>query len=213
MQAAVWNESFLQSTRGRVLLLLRNGTATVEELAQALELTDNAVRVHLAALERDGLIVSRGPRREGTVGKPAIVYEITLAAETQFSRAYLPLLTTLLGALGDRITGKELRALMREVGRRLAPASPSSAPQSVLSRAESASQLLNALGGVTSVKREGKNYRIEGASCPLSVAVSARSEVCEAVRTMLTEVTGCEVAECCKRGEKNQCTFVVEQAG
>jgi predicted ArsR family transcriptional regulator len=54
---------FLETTRGRVLAHLRRGPATVEELAQALGLTDNAIRPHLTALERDGLVRQTGVRR------------------------------------------------------------------------------------------------------------------------------------------------------
>ena len=50
------DERFFASTRGRVTTLLRQGDRTVEELAQALGLTDNAVRAHLVTLERDGLV-------------------------------------------------------------------------------------------------------------------------------------------------------------
>jgi predicted ArsR family transcriptional regulator len=57
---------FLETTRGRVLAHLRRGPTTVEELAQALDLTDNAIRA-LTTLDRDGLVrqtgVRRGPRR------------------------------------------------------------------------------------------------------------------------------------------------------
>src|SRR3954468_1664074 len=139
---AVWNETFLQSTRGRVLTLLRAGPRTVEELAQALELTDNAVRVHLASLERDGLVRSAGPRRDGAVGKPAILYEVTVAAETQLSRAYVPLLTALLATLGEKTTTRELRSIMRDVGKRLG-AQQFARSASVAARVEAASQLLN----------------------------------------------------------------------
>jgi predicted ArsR family transcriptional regulator len=124
------------------------------------------------------------------------------------SRAYAPLLSTLLAALGEKITPRELRALMRDVGKRMAATHISHA-SSIPARVEAASQLLNALGGMTSVHREGKTLSIQGASCPLSVAVSVRPEVCEAVRTMLTEVVGVEVTECCRRGARNQCRFAI----
>ncbi len=208
MSGAPWSEGFLESTRGRVLTLLRGAPATVEELAQTLELTDNAVRAHLSALERDGLIRSRGARRDGSVGKPATLYSISSAAETAFSRAYVPLLSTLLTALGEKLPIRELKALMRDVGKRLAGV-PLPATATARVRAEAASGILNSLGGLTTVKRDGKDYRVEGVTCPLSVAVSARPEVCEAVRTLLSESTGSEVIECCRRGERNQCTFVV----
>ena len=38
-------------------------TKTVNELAEELELTDNAVRAHLLSLERDGLIKQSGIQR------------------------------------------------------------------------------------------------------------------------------------------------------
>jgi predicted ArsR family transcriptional regulator len=54
MQLSHRNQRFFASTRGRIVTLLRRSSHTVEELAQALDLTDNAVRAHLATLERDG---------------------------------------------------------------------------------------------------------------------------------------------------------------
>lgn len=68
------NQRFFASTRGRIVLLLRRSSRTAGELAQALALTDNAVRSHLATLERDGLVRQGGERRGGA--KPAIVYEL-----------------------------------------------------------------------------------------------------------------------------------------
>jgi predicted ArsR family transcriptional regulator len=58
-------ERFFGSTRGRLVRLLRGAARTVEELAAALALTDNAVRAHLATLERDGLVQQAGVRRGG----------------------------------------------------------------------------------------------------------------------------------------------------
>ncbi|MDQ4000884.1 MAG: winged helix-turn-helix domain-containing protein, partial [Actinomycetota bacterium] len=76
--AANWDEKFFESTRGQVVALLRRSDRTVEELARALGLTDNGVRVHLAVLERDGIVRQRGSvRRSSGGGKPAYVYELT----------------------------------------------------------------------------------------------------------------------------------------
>jgi len=40
-------------------MLLCHAGCTVEELAQALDLTDNGVRAHLTTLERDGIVRQR----------------------------------------------------------------------------------------------------------------------------------------------------------
>ena len=77
-----WNQRFFASTRGRIVMLLRRASRTVDELAQALNLTDNAVRAHLATLERDGFVRQLGERRGN--GKPAYIYELSLDAEQLF---------------------------------------------------------------------------------------------------------------------------------
>ena len=199
---------FHDSTRGRIVGLLRRGAKTVEELAAELGLTDNAVRLHLGTLERDGIVAAKGVRRGGGVGKPATEYEIAASAEPSFSEAYIPFLTTLLASVGEKLGSTELRAIMRDVGKRLAAANPAMAgdPQA---QAHRASQILNALGGVTTVEREGSRYAIKGCSCPLSVAVNERAEVCLAVQTMLRDVTGLTVKEDCDRSERPRCHFVV----
>jgi predicted ArsR family transcriptional regulator len=48
------NLRFFTSTRGKIVTLLRRASRTIEELAQALDLTDNAVRAQIATLERGG---------------------------------------------------------------------------------------------------------------------------------------------------------------
>ncbi|HET9426439.1 MAG TPA: ArsR family transcriptional regulator [Gemmatimonadaceae bacterium] len=200
---------FFESTRGRIVTLLRRGPRTVEELAGDLELTDNAVRLHLGTLERDGIVQAKGVRRSGSVGKPATEYEIAAAAEPSFSEAYIPFLTSLLGAVGQKLGSTELRAVMRDVGHRLASSAPAPSGDP-MARAERASQLLNALGGVTTVEREpGGRIAIKGCSCPLSVAVNERAEVCLAVQTMLRDVTGVAIREECDRSERPRCHFAL----
>jgi len=112
MSTTQWDDRFLASTKGRILALLRRGGRTVDELAAAVELSDNAIRPHLAALERDGIVRQRGARPTG--GKPAAVYKVTPDAERLFTRAYIPLLTELVRTLSERMTSAELEALLRE---------------------------------------------------------------------------------------------------
>src|SRR2546423_10622510 len=113
-----WNQRFFESTRGRIITLLRRASRTVEELAQALQLTDNAVRAHLATLERDGLVRQRGIRRGS--GKPSYVYELSPDAETLFPKAYGPIMRQLLEVLCEQMSPEQVEALLRMTGRRIA---------------------------------------------------------------------------------------------
>ena len=78
----------LTSTRGQIILLLREKPRTVLELAEAVGLTDNAVRAHLATLERDGLVHQRGGARAG-FRKPHFSYELTTEADERFPKPTL----------------------------------------------------------------------------------------------------------------------------
>jgi len=46
-QTGPLNKRFLETTRGQILSLIRRDARTVEDLAAALELSDNSVRNHL----------------------------------------------------------------------------------------------------------------------------------------------------------------------
>ncbi|HSL72024.1 MAG TPA: ArsR family transcriptional regulator, partial [Longimicrobiales bacterium] len=196
-----------EKTRARVIDLLRRGYQTVDELAAALGLTDNAVRMHLAGLERAGIVHARGVRRRGTAGKPATIYEITPEAEPSFSRAYPPVLAALVDVLSERLGSAELEAILREVGARMG--SGQAVPAGTLQkRVKAASLLLNQLGGVTTVEQSNaKHVVLRGAGCPLGVAVQHHPEVCRLVQEMLTELVGVAPTECCQRGDRPSCAF------
>ncbi len=203
-----WSQKFYGSTRGRIVALLRRTSSTVDQIAASLGLTDNAVRAHLATLERDGIVEQRVSKRSG-VGKPAYTYHLTAEADRLLSRAYIPILGELLNELAERLPPAELDAIMRAVGRRLAAGhTVQSAP--LRDRVESAARLLNELGGVTEIEEPDGALRIRGFSCPLSAAVPAHPEVCSAIETLLAEVIGLPVRERCDRAsDKARCCFEI----
>lgn len=204
-----WNQRFFESTRGRIIILLRRASCTVEELAQALDLTDNAVRAHLATLERDGLVRQRGARRGS--GKPAFVYELTPETEQLFPKAYGAVLRELLNVLNEHIPPDEVEALLRIVGRRIA-AEWHMPPGNLRTRLEGAVDVLNELGGMAELELRDDTYSIHGYSCPLAAAVPGHPEVCRLAETLLTELVGVPVHEQCERDEMPCCCFVVPYA-
>jgi len=209
MEQRRWNDRLMGSTRGRVITLLRRSQHTVNELADALGLTDNAVRTHLAALERDRLVALSGVRRG--VGKPAHVYALTPEADSLFPRAYGVVLRTLLDALRQRLPAGDVDALVTEVGARLGGAFPRAAGE-LSRRAEAAVAVLAELGGVAEARVDGGAVSIRGFGCPLREAVHGHPEVCRIAAALLGEVVGYEVTECCDRGEAPSCHFTFAAA-
>jgi predicted ArsR family transcriptional regulator len=212
MSAPRFSSRFLDTTRGQIVGLLRRGTRTVDDLARALGLTSNAVRNHLATLERDGLVGQEGVRRSPGAGKPAVVYEVRTEAEPLFSLAYPPVLTTMLDVIASELPADQVDALLREVGRRLARGAGGQASGTLEQRAHAAAAVLAALGGEVDVRTEADAIRLHGHGCPLSAAVSRHPRVCHAVETLVAEVMGVPVRECCSHGARPSCGFAVDAA-
>ena len=197
---------FRASAQGRVLDRLRRAPQTVDELASTLGVTGNAVRSHLSALEREGL-VRRGELRPGK-RRPSQTYRLAPRAEALFCQAYAPFLESLLRVAARRLRPAELEDLLRRAGRGLA-ASP--AGRSLRGRVKAAAALLERLGGVTRVEasREGA-FILLGASCPLAAAVRAHASVCDAVETLVAEMTRSRARQRCRRTEQPpQCRIEV----
>jgi predicted ArsR family transcriptional regulator len=187
--------------------LLRRGGRAVEELAQKLDLTDNGVRVHLATLERDGIVRQRGSKRPGSGGgKPAYIYELTLEAGELFPKAYEPVLSQLLDVLAVQLGPQESQALLRSVGHRIAEGQ--TVPEDrVHGRLEVAVGVLNELGGLAELEERDGSFVIHSYSCPLGGVAPDHPEVCGMVETMITELAEVAVYEHCDRGERPRCCF------
>ena len=200
-----WNRWFFASTRGQIITLLRRSSRTVDELAQALDLTHTAVRAHLAALERDGLVLQRSERRGS--GKPSAVYDLTPAAEYLFPKSYSQLLDQLLDVLGEHLPPDEVETLLREAGRRLA-AEWKLPPGELRVRLEAAAELLNELGGLMEREAGEKTFSIRGYRCPFAALVREHPEVCRLAETLLSELVGVPMQEHCLRTGPVPCRFV-----
>jgi predicted ArsR family transcriptional regulator len=203
------SQRFLETTRGRIVALLRCQARTVEELAQALDLTDNAVRAHLATLERDGMVRQSGARRSPGAGKPATVYELSSDAEAVLSRAYPPVLSALLEELVAQLPANQTEALLAGVGRRLAAPLLPPPTASFRARLDAAVGVLNALGGAAELEEQDGAAVIRGCGCPLASVVARRPEMCHAVEALLSEVVGVQVRQCCRHGNRPSCCFEI----
>jgi predicted ArsR family transcriptional regulator len=205
-----WSNRFLASTRGKVVQLLRRGSASVNELAEALDLTDNAIRSHLNTLERDGLVAPSGKRP--AVRKPETLYALTPDADQLFPQAYHLLLNRLLDAVARRMTPEEIERMLREVGRDLGMAQmPSSADATLRERVERATEVLKGIGGLADIEEDG-GIVIRGYSCPLSAAVQLHPNVCKIAESLLAEVIQAPVHEMCDRSGPPRCAFRVENS-
>jgi predicted ArsR family transcriptional regulator len=194
-----------------VLTLLQKGKHTVSELSSALGLTDNAVRAHITALERDGLVRASGTRRGRR--KPTVTYDLTPEAEQLFPRAYGPVLRHVLDALQVAIPAPQIDEIMRAAGRDIARVLfPSGAPARQGPAADRAAAVLAELGGYCVGNDGNGRATIACSDCPLGVASEGHPEVCRLVETILTDVVAMPVRQHCHT-DPPKCRFELDAAG
>ena len=202
---------FKKTTRGRVLAILRRGSRTVDELAVELDMTDNAVRSQLIALERDSLITPAGLRRGQSAGKPAVLYDLTARAEVLLSSAYPPVLNAVLETLARELPDR-VDIVLRRTGELLAQETGGPAKGPLRKRVQAAADVLASLGGDVEVVENESDLLIQGYGCPLSAAVAARPSVCQVVEALVGGVAGAAAVSHCQHGPRQRCRFLITAA-
>ena len=209
MAARSGDRRFFATTRGRIVTLLRGTTRTVDDLARELDLTHNAIRAHLVALERDGLVRQHGQRRGD--GKPAFTYRLTAEAESLFPKAYTQILREVLAQLAERHGRSEIESVLRAVGRELATTMAARATQRTMaSRLAVANDVWRDLGGLSQVRRDDDHFVLEELSCPFREIVTAYPEACKLALALLQSVVDTPVEyEHCVRDAEPYCRFQI----
>jgi predicted ArsR family transcriptional regulator len=207
--AETLRQQLLDTSRGRIVSLLRTGALTADDVATELGLTRSAVRAQINAMERDGVVRKVG-KRPGTT-RPSHLYELTPDVEQLLSKAYIPLLTQLVEVFAKALPEGQLEALLRGTGKRLADElrRRNRISGSLRARVASASKLMNEhLGALTHVDSNGA-IAIRGAGCPLAALTGKHVGVCLAMESMVSELVGVEVRQCCDREARPRCCFEI----
>jgi predicted ArsR family transcriptional regulator len=211
MKPTPGDRRFWSSTRGRIILLLRRESRTVNDLARELDLTDNAVRAHLTALERDGLVRPSGTRPSAR--KPTVTYTLSPDAERLFPKLYGPVLRGVLDVLAERLPAEERDEILRAVARRVAAdhrsAVPANGSRDPVDRTVA---VLREWGVMPEAEEQEGKPMVRCVDCPLAVAAVGHPEVCGLVAAMLTDLVGAEVRARCPASAAPRCLFEVGEA-
>jgi len=187
----------LAGTRGRILAELRRSPATVNALTGQLALSANAVRSHLTALERDGIVVLEPLQKQG-VGKPAYQYRLTSEAQALTPKAYDMMLDVVLTAARENAGEDVYTAILESAASRLAGPAPGPGA-SLEARLADTKALLASIGADVEVERRGKKLRMRGADCPLASMVATHPELCGVLAAVIARRLGVAVNDCCDR--------------
>jgi predicted ArsR family transcriptional regulator len=183
-------------------LLQHKAGMTVDELSRTLQITRNAVRQHLAVMERDGLVAQTATRRTG--GRPEQLYVLGERGRELFPRHYSwfsqLLIESMIEESGREALGERLAALGKRVAAQLKSQSP--APGEAPRRIASLAQLMANLGYHARTVPGEALPQIAADNCVFHHLAAQYPEVCRFDLALLADYVGAEVEhrECMVRG-------------
>lgn len=192
------------------LLLANKAGLTVDELAERLEITRNAVRQHVVALENDGLVMGGATRPSG--GRPEQLYLLTDKGKELFPRQYSWLAQLVIESVKKEAGPNGLRDRLGAMGARVAEQLRAQYPglktrhEKVQKLSELMQQLGYNTGGNASAASGGPV--IEADNCVFHDLARKDPDVCQFDLALLSNFTDSKVdhQECMARGG-NVCRF------
>jgi len=195
LDASDRKEKNMQSTRQEILEILKEESqATVEDLAERLELTPMTIRHHLNVLQAQNLVEASKVRRSQKVGRPRLVYTLTREADGLFPQNYANLARHLLSEFKETVGLQETRDIVRRIADRIAlEAPPSVEGQSFEDRLEQVGEFLNKRGFRFRWEKAEEGFVFVNVNCPYRQVAAEHAEVCAMDTALLQRLLGVEL--------------------
>lgn len=205
----------VQTTKSQILAhIKRAGGSTVDQLASTLGLARMTIRQHLATLERDNLLQSRGVK--GATGRPHYVFSLSDKGHELFPKRYDRLADMLLQEIaaleGYEIAGltpfdKKRLILGKVVSRIASEHAPTVAGKPLPERVALVTDILQQEGGFAEWRKGEQGYEIIDYNCVYRKVAEAHDDVCAWHVALLGQLLGDEVrcdqyqsqgSDCCR---------------
>ena len=205
-----------RKTRRAIARLLKtDGPIDSAQLAERLGLTAMAVRQHLYALQREGLVTHE--ERPVPIGRPAKFWSLTREADRLFPEAYAELSVALINSVKDAFGDEGLERVLTsrcarqrtDYGKRIRPG------DSLEKKLQELAKVRTEEGYMAEIRREEDgNYLLVENHCPICAAANACQGFCttelELFRSVLGPGVKVDRAEHIIRGDQ-RCVYRVKQ--
>lgn len=190
----------------QLLKLLRRSKPglSVDELSKGLEITRNAVRQHLAALEGSGFVEGGGMRPSGG-GRPQQLYVITERGEETFPRQYSWLAQLMVSSIQHEEGAENMGKRLNEIGAGVARQIRSEYPglRTHKEKVEKLAEVMDQLGyNAKNTTLPGGEPVIEADNCVFHRMAVKDVEICHLDMGLMETFTDSKVEhhECMARG-------------
>lgn len=180
-----------KTRRALTKILKTEGPIDSAQLATQLGLTAMAVRQHLYALQREGLVTFE--ERPVPIGRPVKLWRLTPAADSLFPEAYAELSVALIDSVRDafgqagleRVLTSRCAQQRRDYSKRIRPA------DSLEKKLKELARIRTEEGYMAEVRKESKgSYLLVENHCPICAAANACQGFCSTELDLFRSVLG-----------------------
>lgn len=200
-----------RTTRDIILHSIKQSPqSTVEELAEAADVSPVTVRHHLNALQAEGTIEAASIRRK--VGRPYYVYSLSERGQELFPKRYVRLTSRLLDEMKGRLPEEVINEIFEGVVNTVLEDHRGEFEHLPLEqRLDYLVKLLSDEGFLSTWEKTPNGYRLVEYSCPYLSIGSTHAEVCNFDKQLMSGVLQLQVQQdsCMLRGA-NCCQFSIE---
>ncbi|MGP4065752.1 helix-turn-helix transcriptional regulator [Oceanobacillus sp. M65] len=202
----------LKTTKDRILdLLKREVRMTVGALSERLEITDMAVRKHLLAMEKDGLIVTEEIRQP--MGRPVQSYTLSAKGELLFPKSYEGLSVEFLQDIQALYGSKSVEQLFQNREKRLTKEyTLRMQKKSHQERIQELQTIQNEKGYMADItKIDDNSYELIEYNCPIMAVAKEYKVACKCETSMFKNVLQTENVNrtSCKTEGNDHCRFQI----
>ncbi|MCG3418314.1 helix-turn-helix transcriptional regulator [Oceanobacillus jordanicus] len=202
----------LKTTKDRILdLLKREVRMTVGALSERLEITDMAVRKHLLAMEKDGLIVTEEIRQP--MGRPVQSYTLSAKGELLFPKSYEGLSVEFLQDIQALYGSKSVEQLFQNREKRLTKEyTLRMQKKSHQERMQELQTIQNEKGYMADItKIDDNSYELIEYNCPIMAVAKEYKVACKCETSMFKNVLQTENVNrtSCKTEGNDHCRFQI----
>jgi predicted ArsR family transcriptional regulator len=181
-----------RKTRRRIVKLLKtDGPLGTAQLAERLGLTAMAVRLHLYALQSEGLVTAE--ERPVPVGRPAKFWRLTREADRHFPEAYAELSVALIDAMQETFGAEGLNRVLvsrcarqrEDYAKRIRPSDPLKKRLVELARVRTEEGYMAEV-----MDEEGGGFLLVENHCPICAAANACQGFCSTELDLFRSVLG-----------------------
>ena len=202
----------MQPVRRRIIEILKeNGTATVAELADRLEMAQVSVRHHLDILMGEDLVSCTGVRRHNGAGRPSQIYELTASAMKLFPQRHQALVSGILTELKALLPADQVRDLFRRLAEKTSREAPGATPGQPLEvRLAQIAEFLTEKGYAARWEARADGYELYVCNCPYAGVSEQHAELCLMDQTMMQHlIPGAIRVESHALDGASRCTYVI----